>query len=77
MSCGKPILVSELPVHRELILKSKAGEIFEMNIKNLIIKLNNIIKNYDQFSQNARKFALENDWSHAAAKISSVYRELI
>ena len=77
MSCGKPILVSELPVHRELILKSKAGEIFEMNIKNLILKLNNIIKNYDQFSQNARKFALENDWSHAAAKISTVYRELI
>ena len=77
MSCGKPILVSELPVHREIILKSKAGEIFEMNEKNLILKINNIIKNYDQFSQNARKFALENDWNHAAVKISSVYRELI
>ena len=77
MSCGKPILVSELPVHREIILKSNAGEIFEMNIENLIQKIHNIVKNYDQFSQNARKFALENDWSHAARKISSVYSELI
>ena len=77
MSCGKPILVSELPVHREIILKSNAGEIFEMNIENLIQKIHSIVKNYDQFSQNARKFALENDWSHAARKISSVYSELI
>jgi glycosyltransferase involved in cell wall biosynthesis len=77
MSCGKPILVSELPVHREIILKSNAGEIFEMNMVNLIGKMHNILKNYDQFSQNARKFALENDWSYVAKRISSVYSELI
>jgi glycosyltransferase involved in cell wall biosynthesis len=77
MSCGKPILVSELPVHREIILKSNAGEIFEMNMANLIEKIHNILKNYDQFSQNARKFALQNDWSYVAKRISSVYSELI
>jgi len=77
MSCGKPILVSELSVHKEIILKSKAGEIFEMNADSFIEKMKNILENYEQFSKNARKFALDNDWINTAKKISSVYSELI
>jgi len=77
MSCGKPILVSELSVHKEIILKSKAGEIFEMNANSFIEKIKNILENYEQFSENARKFALENDWTDIAKKISNVYTELI
>jgi len=77
MSCGKPILVSELPVHREIILKSNAGEIFQMNPNSFMEKIENILENYEQFSENARKFAIDNDWMNTAKKISSVYSELI
>lgn len=77
MASGKPILISELPVHKEIISKSNAGEIFQMNSNSFIEKMKMILENYDQFSENAIKFALENDWSNIAKKISSVYDELI
>ena len=77
MSCGKPILISELPVHREIILKSKSGKIFQMNIDDLVEKINNIQENYEEFSNNAKKFALENNWINVAKKISKIYADLI
>jgi len=77
MSCGKPILVSNLPVHQEIISKSHAGEIFSMNENSFIEKMEFILKNYEEFAENARKFALENDSIKMAEKISKIYDELI
>ena len=77
MSCGKPILISELPVHREIILKSNAGKIFQLNDNDLIEKINAIQENYNEFSKNAEKFALDNDWKNVAEKISKLYSNLI
>ena len=77
MSCGKPILVSNLPVHQELISKSHAGEIFSMNENDFVEKIEIILNNYEKFSKNARRFALENDWSKMAKKISEIYDKLI
>jgi len=77
MSCGKPILVSNLPVHQEIISKSHAGNIFSMNENSFIEKMESILENYEEFSKNARKFALENNWAKMAEKISKIYDELI
>lgn len=77
MASGKPILTSELPVHKEILLKSNAGEIFEMNSKSMIKKINKILDNYEAYSDCALKFAFENDWSNIAKKISLIYDDLI
>ena len=77
MSCGKPILISELPVHKEIILRSNAGKIFQLNDNDLIEKINSIQENYNEFSKNAEKFALDNDWKNVAEKISKLYSNLI
>ena len=77
MSCGKPILVSDLPVHQEIISKSLAGEIFSMNVISFVEKMKIILEDYQKLSKNARKFAVENDWTSMAKKISNVYDELI
>ena len=77
MSCGKPILVSDLPVHKEIISKSHAGEIFLMNENSYLEKIEKIMKNYEKLSENARKFALENNWEKMAKKISNIYDEVI
>ena len=77
MSCGKPVLVSDLPVHQEIISESRAGKIFTMNVDIFVEELEFILKNYVEFSENARKFALENDWSNMAKRILQVYDELI
>ena len=77
MASGKPVLVSNLPVHQEIILKSNAGEIFEMNSTSLILKMKNILENYEKFSNNGLNFAHENDWSEITKKLTLVYHELI
>ena len=77
MSCGKPVLISDLPVHQEIISKSQAGKTFSMNVDNFVKELEFILKNYARLSDNARKFALENDWSNMANRILDVYDELI
>ena len=48
-----------------------------MNVDIFVEELEFILKNYVEFSENARKFALENDWSNMAKSILQVYDELI
>ena len=63
--------------HQEIISKSQAGKTFSMNVDNFVKELEFILKNYARLSDNARKFALENDWSNMANRILDVYDELI
>jgi len=48
-----------------------------MNVDSFVEELEFILKNYVEFSENARKLALENDWSNMAKSILQVYDELI
>ena len=77
MSCGKPVLVSDLPVHQEIISESHAGKIFTMNGDSFVKELEFVLEHYTELSSNARKFALKNDWTNMAKRILEVYDELI
>ena len=77
MSCGKPVLVSDLPVHQEIISESHAGKIFTMNGDSFVKELEFVLEHYTELSSNARKFALKNDWTNIAKRILEVYDELI
>jgi len=48
-----------------------------MNADRFVEKIEYILENYEKFSENARKFALENDWTNMAKKISGIYDKLI
>jgi len=48
-----------------------------MNKNSYIQKMEFILENYDKLSENARKFALENNWEKMTKKISKIYNELI
>ena len=50
---------------------------FQFNSNSFIGKMKIILENYEQYSNNAKEFALENDWSKMAKRISDVYTELI
>ena len=78
MSMQKPVLLSDLPAHNELIENSKGGIIFNPeNPKDFYNKLEEIIGKKEQFSHNGRKFAEENDWDKITKKIINIYNELI
>ena len=78
MSCGKPVVLSDIPVHKEIIKESKGGEIFSLNNeKNLRIMIEKCIKNSKEIGEKGRQFAEKNDWKEVSKKIALIYNELL
>ena len=78
MSCGKPLLVSDILAHKELLAASKGGTMFSSADKNGVEKgIRNVLDNKEIMSNNARRFAQENDWSNVCRKVSLTYDDLM
>jgi glycosyltransferase involved in cell wall biosynthesis len=77
MACARPVLLSDIPQHQELVRLSKAGTIFSIEDDNSIVKgINEIFLKKTLFSSNARKFAESLDWSKIADRVSAIYKEI-
>jgi glycosyltransferase involved in cell wall biosynthesis len=78
MACGKPILLSNIPVRRELIEASNAGKVFSLkdgyNISDAIKEL---YISRQSLGSAARKFALKCGWSIICKKVSRIYEEIM
>ena len=78
MACGKPVLLSDIPVHKELLEGSHAGLMFSLsdtsNIQNMIKQ---IYENWKDLSSAARKSAEKYDWSIACEKLARIYNRII
>ena len=78
MSCGKPVVLSDISVHKEIIEKSKGGEIFSLDDKNnLSLMIEHCIKNSKEIGENGRQFAEQNDWAKVSKKVAMIYNELL
>jgi glycosyltransferase involved in cell wall biosynthesis len=79
MACGKPMLLSNIPVHRELVEASNAGKIFSLEDgrNNISDSIKEVYDNRQSLGSAARKFALKCDWSIACKKVSRIYEEIM
>jgi len=78
LSSGKPLLLSNIPAHKEIIKDSQAGLTFiNFNIDDLCKKLVTIIEKNQLYSFNATKFSKNYDWSITSKKIHQIYEQLI
>ena len=78
MSCGKPVVLSDIPVHKEIIEKSGGGRIFSINNKkNMSEMIENCLENYQEIGEKGRQFAKENNWAKISKKVSMIYDELL
>ena len=79
MACGKPVILSEIPAHREILETSKAGLAFSLSCNNLCIgeRIKEVYDNKRSFSSAARKFAEINDWSVVCHKVARIYNEIL
>ncbi len=78
MSSGKPLLLSNISGHEELINDSHAGLIFvNNNINDFSEKLQKILEKNQFYSSNALDYAAKNDWSITCKKISDVYEQIM
>lgn len=78
MACGLPVLLSDIPAHKELIEKSKGGLNFSLTQKEEILqKLSKIIEEKKNFEANSKSFAQNNDWKIVAKKVISIYDKFL
>lgn len=78
MSCGKPVVLSNIPVHKEIIEKSNAGKIFDINDKKSLGDIvEKCIKNSKEIGEKGRQFAEENDWIKVSKKVAKIYDGLL
>jgi len=74
MSCGKPLVLSDLESHNEILNASGAGLIFT-DINDLCKKIEQVYENPKKYSENALKFAQEHDWSIICEQIAKIYEQ--
>jgi len=78
MACGKPVVLSDIPCHKEIVNLSKAGRIFSLSTKNdFAKKIQEVYEKRLNFSVQARNFAEKHDWSSTCNKLDKIYEELL
>jgi len=78
MACGKPVVLSDIPPHKEILNLAKAGRIFSLSTKNdLTKKIQEVYEKRLSLSSLARNFAEEHDWESACKKLDKIYEELL
>ena len=78
LSSGKPLLLSNISAHEEIIKDSQSGLTFiNFDIDDLCKKLMKIIEQNQLYSSNALKFSKNCDWSITSKKIHQIYEQII
>jgi glycosyltransferase involved in cell wall biosynthesis len=77
MACGKPVLLSDIAPHKELVYLSGGGTTFSLHAQDDFVSgLKKINSNLPILADAARKYAESNDWSRVCKRISDVYDEI-
>lgn len=76
MGCGKPLVLSDLEGHNELLNLSKSGLNFN-DKTDLCKKIEDVFENKVHFSTNALSFAKKYDWSNICKQVVTIYEELV
>jgi len=78
MACGKPVVLSNIPPHQEIVNLSKAGKIFSLSSKNdFIKKIQEVYEDQQNYVSPARNFAENNNWQNACNALDKIYKELL
>jgi glycosyltransferase involved in cell wall biosynthesis len=79
MACGRPVLLSDIPSHREILEASNAGRLFSLSddANNICSLLKDVYDNRRFFSSAARRFVENHDWSIVCNKVAKIYNQII
>ncbi|MBI3639015.1 MAG: glycosyltransferase family 4 protein [Thaumarchaeota archaeon] len=74
MACGKPLVLSELESHKEILGASQAGLSFSFSgTTNICKKIEEVYENEKSYSEHALHYAKKHDWSNICQQVASVY----
>jgi len=78
LSCGKPLVLSNIDAHKEIISLSESGILFPPNDEpTLCAKIIEAYEKKESLSNKAREFAEQHDWNSACSQIIQIYENLL
>src|SRR5690606_23865488 len=78
LACGKPVLLSNIPPHKEIIDASHGGLAFALGNKcDLVQKLDQVYNGRSKFSINGRTFAERHSWPEICKRLSVLYKGVV
>lgn len=75
MSCGKPVVLSDIEPHRDMIKMSGAGYTFT-DAQDFVEKISKVYQNRVELGLSGRRYAEQHDWKLITQKIISLYNEI-
>ncbi len=77
MACGKPIVLSDLESHREILNASHAGLTFSSTDPlDICRKIEEVYENRKSFSELALQYAKKHDWLDICKQVAQVYEQV-
>ena len=78
MACGKPVVASCIPAHRELIHRSNAGILYNIgDTRDLVKKICKAYEEKDSYKHRGLLFAKMNDWSVVTNQVLKIYVQML
>ena len=78
MACGRPLVLSELESHMEIINGSKAGLTFSFsNNHDLCQKITNVYENREVFEKDALKFVQNHSLQEFSKRVEEIYNKIL
>lgn len=78
MAVGKPVVISDILIHKEIIQESKAGECYKNgDFQDLVNKLVMVANNKFAYSSNTQKYAQKWNLDNLGEKLIQIYDEIL
>lgn len=77
MACGKPLILSDIPPHKEILDASKAGLIFSLENSDICDKVQEVYEKRRFFGLAGRKYSEMHDLSNVCNQIADIYHRIM
>ena len=78
MACGKPLVLSELESHEEIVNASKAGLTFSFSdVNDLCQKVHDVYERRDEFGEGAKKFIIDHSLDEFCKRVEGIYNKVL
>ena len=77
MACGKPLVLSDIEPHKEMINISNAGKIFsQSNPEEISMAVSEVFQDKNNLGISGRKFTELHDWSVISKQMSDIFESV-
>lgn len=78
IACGVPILLSDIPAHKEMIEETGGGETYHLeDLGSAVTKIQEILSNTDMYRNRSKQFVSTASWDDKAKQFVDVYRKAV